>query len=329
MLATTFKTLSEFVSFLAQSFKLAAIVPAFVFLLLNQVVILPLLPGTDVIADFLMWSISYKFTLLTVLAFLLGYTLTILNIPLIRLFEGYPWCNTWYGQRLIKRKLLQKQTLQIELAKHMLAEIAAEASDQQNDNSIRYELIKLQLSEQFPEDDTFTLPTSLGNTIAAFEDYPFQRYSIDTITIWPRLVPILSAKQYSVFIEREKAALDFMINFSFLFTILSIEVTYISLLYSPNIYASLRIGGVFFLFALICYRIAVVAAGSWGMTVKVAFDLHRYSLLDALKIDIAKLYGIEKNAWIAVSDFFKRGNREEWSKFSALIDYSTVNKKVE
>ena len=90
-------TFSDVIGFLAQSFKLAAVFPAFVFVFLNEILILPHLPQKGLVAQVATHDLSGKLVIAAVCSLLLGYILSIVNIPLIRLFEGYPWRATWLG----------------------------------------------------------------------------------------------------------------------------------------------------------------------------------------------------------------------------------------
>ena len=71
------------------------------------------------------------------------------------------------------------------------------------------------LSESFPRNAEEILPTRLGNTIHAFEDYPDTRYGMDAVELWPRLVAKVD-KEYRAVLDDAKASFDFMINSSVL-----------------------------------------------------------------------------------------------------------------
>jgi hypothetical protein len=73
MTSAVLATLSDVVGFLAQSFKPAAVFPAFIFVLLNEVFILPHLPEKGGISQIVALDLSDKLWLATVLSLVLGF----------------------------------------------------------------------------------------------------------------------------------------------------------------------------------------------------------------------------------------------------------------
>jgi len=352
MTSAVIATLSDVVGFLAQSFKLAAVFPAFIFTLLNEFLILPHLPKKGIVAELVNLNLSSKFVIAVVVALLLGYTLTIVNIPLIRLFEGYPFRDTWYGRRLTRLQQARLQVLRMEIAglEEEIARLKEEATHYEVgklerealyqrrkalEEKLKAErpLYEQQIRDYFPA-MTALLPTTLGNTIAAFEEYPSTRYGIDAVVLWPRLLPTLTKENYAVYVEREKAGLDFVLNLCSLFLFLGLEVVYVGLIFSQN-YVDWLVGAGFVAFlALVFYKTAVVGAYSWGTTVRVAFDLYRYHLLRALYGHPPDEFPAEIGAWKRISQFLREGLdpaegglREE--DMTLLLHYPRIRQDIE
>jgi hypothetical protein len=271
--------------------------------------------------DTLTWLRDEGFGHLIFLTFLLtaliGYILNYLNFPLIYLAEGYPLRNTRWGRFMIiwyreQKKRLEKQA-------------KLPGSEQK--------FYEEKLADYFPPDGDGCAPTALGNVMAAFEAYPSQRYGIDAVYMWPRLLPVLrrrskitsvfgpgfprekseviseqvlSKEKYAVFVEREKEGFDFFLNFSVLSGVLAVEGVLLRLLLKRPMFTwvALASGCVAF---LSYYWGAVNCARNWGETIKTAFDLYRYSLAERLALEpfVDKMDKTE--TWEAISYFIKRG----------------------
>jgi len=74
MTSAILATFSDVVGFLAQSFKLAAVFPAFIFAFLNELLILPHLPQEGIVAELVALDLSSKFVIAVRVALLLRYT---------------------------------------------------------------------------------------------------------------------------------------------------------------------------------------------------------------------------------------------------------------
>src|SRR5579862_8224715 len=93
---------------------LSTLFPVTVFVFLLRALWVPLLPGA--LGPALLASLSgldEKLSLLAlmVVAIVLSGLLYYLNIPLIRLYEGYPWQETWLGRRWTDRHKAEFQAL--------------------------------------------------------------------------------------------------------------------------------------------------------------------------------------------------------------------------
>ena len=363
MTSAVISTLSDLVSFLSQSFKLAAVFPAFIFVCINEFCILPMLPESPFICEFDSLSITAKLLIAVLFALVIGYTLTIINVPLIRLFEGYPFFNTWYGKLMrqwhkerakeLERRVQEFSKLEMRLIKlrerieslenkwevckkgckiddpvriQLYTEIKSLKSEEENLEQIMKEkalekaICEAELRNYFPPDRSWILPTKLGNMIFAFEEYPRTRYNIDSVTLWPRLLPILTKVNYAVYVEREKAALDFALNTCFLFLILSIEMFYVGLLFAQNYMDWFICAIMVALVAYIFYKISITGAFHWGVTVCVAFDMFRYNLLAALHGRPPRNFSDEKSLWLRLSRFLREGLKD--AKEEEAMSYS-------
>ncbi|HUJ82632.1 MAG TPA: hypothetical protein VLW83_12175 [Candidatus Acidoferrales bacterium] len=108
--------------------------------------------------------------------------------PIYRLWEGYTWPKPLFmfgrGREIERyRSLKTKRNTNLKLAK--------KASEEHNDDLTAYHSTKRALlgerSQQFPEYEEDFLPTRLGNGLRAAERYGYERYGLDSQTLWYEL----------------------------------------------------------------------------------------------------------------------------------------------
>lgn len=345
MISAVISSFSEAIAALFQSFRLAFVLPAFLFWVLNVVFIFPTLPQTGYIKWISDRQSSSQLALMVALSFLLGYFLMIINIWLIRLFEGYHWNELWFAQALIKKQTAEKDNLEAPLLRFKeLEQIIADPSTRTKEfDKAVAELFSYsrhgvteriqELNERFPMSGRKLLPTSLGNRIAAFEDYPYNRYEIDAVALWPRLLPILSKNKLALFIEREKANLDFLLNLCFLLLIFSLEALCAAISFPGDWVVFCIASGVAIQLAYGLYKLSLLGASGWGMSVRVAFDLYRYDLLAILYGRSPLDFDDERHIWRDLSRFFKEGNNPidnfDYKKIGKFVQQSGLSAKDE
>jgi hypothetical protein len=320
MLDALSTTITNLISLLIQSLRLPAIFPALCFVILNQIFFLHRLNET---------------ALTLILTVLVGYTINVLNFPVIRLFEGYPFRLTWWGCALTAWQRGRKRYLEERIAileEHFLArkrelieEYPHQLTKERLMNSSFYQLVNLELSicedeleDYFPKSDAQLVPTALGNAMTAFERYPSRRYGLDAIYFWPRLLPILSKEEYAIFVEKEKTGFDFLLNLSLLMGIFAIECVALRLILGWHIHALLPLLAL--CTAYLFYRGATQSALNWGETIKTAFDLYRYQLAEHLALRPFRHKQDETNRWRAMTNFIHSGNVDQKDVFGEF-DY--------
>jgi hypothetical protein len=212
-----------------------------------------------------------------------------LNIPLIRLYEGYPWQKSlvgrWRASRQRKRADLLEQTRE---RARLLTRQAREAGVR--DHLPReFDLLLNSAGQQrssFPVKTSSILPTRLGNVIRAFEGYPKLKYGIDAIMLWPRLAQKLP-KETAETLDAAKMSFDFMLNCSVLAAVAALAEAVTGIIRQHPLHSSgagpwLVATAIFLVLAYLFYLGAINRAASWGTEVKVAFDLFRLDLLSSL-----------------------------------------------
>lgn len=233
---------------------------------------------------------KWTIVVLTFVVLVLTGVLRNLNIRIIRLYEGYPWRNSWLGERCKERKrkwLKEAKPLRDKL-KSLRLSLREGGADpaylkklqaQQND-------LAMQLNRAWPEQPEYALPTRLGNVILCFERYSALAYGMDAIVLWPRLVAKIGS-EFAATIDEAKTSLDFMLNCSLLSSIISFVLLMMKIWGSEPLtwttaFPWLWRAGVFAALAILFYEAAIGQAFSWGEQVKSAFDLYRLDLLKSL-----------------------------------------------
>ncbi len=242
--------------------------------------------------------ITVGFLMVTTLAaFALYYVMGAIS----RFFEGY-WekipglcmLGEWRRKRYIKYlRKLQKRIDQV-----MIVPLGSKFMRKQ---VIEYAyLTNLQLS--FPSSEEEIMPTRLGNLYKAAELYSNQRYGADAVVLWPLLRSVLP-KDFADRMLDAKIATDFWLFFSLL-SILFPLVTLPYLLVQRTNILLLLLCLLGIPIGIAAYHCALAPAREYTKLIKIAFDLYRRSLLDALDIGLPTTIVEERQLWADLNTFF-------------------------
>ena len=334
-------TIKDTVKALAQSLQVTTVLPATLFIYANAYLVLPhLSPDFDTKA-------SPVVALAVSLTLMLSYTLYAFNFPLIRFLEGYKLRESDWTQSSLEKKRREFNDLLDQIAvlrkkrklfKNRLRFDPDKDSKRplSKSESREWEFLKSQLAEleyrldrHYPSTVHEVLPTRLGNTIAAFEDYSRTRYGMDTVALWPRLIPLLKEAKYTDFVTQEKSVFDFLLNTFVVVVVFGIELVYLNL-FLGRIALSAGIGIAALGISYMLYRGMIIAARQWGTTVRVAFDLYRYDLRRRLGLHPAETFEAEYKLWQQVSCFLLYRRKGTWFKgflSQAELDEKEVGEK--
>jgi hypothetical protein len=309
-------TIKDAVKALAQSLQVTTVFPAALMVLVNAyVVVHQIWPSIGL-------ATPSAVTIMVSLTLMLSYTFYAFNFPLIRFLEGYKVQDSDIFRGALKRQREQFRDLDVRIRmlreqdqayRSLFEELDWDALAQEEMIDVRWkewQEVRLdrarfehEFDRDFPSQIGMVLPTRLGNTIAAFEDYPRTRYGMDPIVLWGRLVPLLKEKQFLEFVSQEKSVFDFLLNTCIVVAFLGLELFYLCLFLGEFVLAVLVLG-LAGLFVWVLYNGMVIAARQWGTTVRVAFDLHRHDLCQHLGLRPAKSFRKEVERWQAISRFF-------------------------
>ncbi|GGK00620.1 hypothetical protein GCM10011583_35100 [Streptomyces camponoticapitis] len=223
-----------------------------------------------------------------------------LQLPLVRLLEGYwpSWCGALTrrgvrGQERRRQRLIRAAELPGDQPPAPAAVHVAGLADSA-------------LRARFPRQPHLLRPTRLGNALAAAEDRCGAPYGWDGPTAWPRLHAVLGGVAKET-VEDRRDALD-----------AACRVSVVSALCAAVSAVLLARTGWWLLLALaplllsaLAYHAAVHAAPAYGQAVRVCFDLHRFDLYPALHLPLPDDPEQERRMNTDLSAFWRQGRALE------------------
>jgi hypothetical protein len=302
--------------------------PATVFMVLWSVFIEPIVPALQTLLRPL-GLFSEEWPLIAGLFVIIVITgmLYNLNIPIIRFFEGYPWQFSYWGRRRTAHYVKMFHEAQVRQDGMRTLLRAMDPKDAAMAAIKRYWSTSGQaFRESYPNRELLILPTRLGNVIRSFERYSDEQYKMESILLWTRLVARID-KEYAGIITDAKTSLDFMLNSAVLSAILSFSALVLGLVFPQNTLSSPALLGFwlakifgFLVLACLFYLEAISRARAWGETVKSAFDLYRWDLLEQLGYQqTPKTRQAERQLWGNISVQMIYGDHPARG---ALVDYA-------
>lgn len=298
----------------AKMLILGTLFPVLILSALNIVLIAPLLPQTaflpGLVSRIAVGEDKWQAVVFTLVVFVLTGLLYDLNIPIIRIYEGYPWQETLLGRVLgyLQKRRFGKANQLNQQAKELRKELTQENQGVALISEVRARKTALDrfLITQLPDQESLILPTRLGNVIRCFESYSFLAYGMDSIVFWPRLVSKIDPAFAST-VDEAKTSFDFMLNLSFLSALTGLAAVTIGLAIPRPLEWGCHLPWLsraffFLVLTVLFYQLAINRAQAWGTQVRAAFDLYRLDLLKALGYQQKPLTNQEERAiWLKLS----------------------------
>lgn len=338
---------------MGRNFLVAAFIPSLAFASLSLFIFGPIIP--DAIVSQLnntLAPLDHPILILLMITIVIGFSLHSLNTAIYKVIEGY-----FLLERIPSISNYQKKKVRLVYAKIMLLEKLHEHLVQQDEDARAIEKIKNQIYQlsasyqrNFPLDLDFIMPTRFGNAFRAMEAYPRQRYKMDSVLLWPRLIEVIPNEYYAK-LDESNNRLEFLVNCTVLslgMAILSafaaiyqlvmfrfVQMGKLNLLYfipvipkdaikyQQNAYIYLFSIAIMMLLFVIFYRASIPIVVQYGDLVKSTFDLFRMSLIDALKLKKPKNYDEETTLWENLSLFIGHGLLNE-NVYLVPFDYKTA-----
>jgi hypothetical protein len=186
------------------------------------------------------------------------------------------------------------------------------------------------------------LPTRLGNILRSSELYSFERYRIEAVTIFPRLVNVFPV-EYSNKLEESNNEFIFLLNSSFLSYVISFLCAVFALLrflydiwngiffqsdfLSSDEFSFLLIAISFIIIGYFFYRITIVKAKGHATLIRSGYDLYRYELLKKLYIPLTNDFTEERGRWLNLTYFLNYGDK--LGKKPVVPDFKPLEEKDE
>jgi hypothetical protein len=308
----------------AKMLILGSLFPVVILSALNILLIAPLLPQTaflpGLVSKIAVGEDKWQAVVFTLVVFVLTGLLYDLNIPIIRIYEGYPWQGTLLGRglRYLQTRRFRKAKELDDGSQELLDELTQANQDPLliSDVDDRQTALDLFLVTQMPDQEAFILPTRLGNVIRCFERYSSQAYGMDAIVFWPRLVSKIDPTFAST-VDEAKTNFDFMLNLSFLSALTSLAAVIIGLAVKAPLQWSYHLPWLwraffFLVLAVLFNQLAINRAQAWGTQVRAAVDLYRLDLLKALGYQQKPLtYQEERAIWSELSSEILYADKEQ------------------
>lgn len=211
-----------------QNFLVATFIPSLGFVLIANFLFNQLLPS-DLRGTFelsLSPTLAGNALLLFILTILLGFTLLGLNTFIYKLLEGYfllsriPWIVNRQRRKAIRR------LSRIRSLDYLITQLPNIGTDRDKTSHIIERLkaqsfsLKAQYKLDYPHDVRMVLPTRFGNILRAAETYPGERFGLDAVLMWPRLIHVMDEDYYKK-LDQSNNGLAFIINSMILSLILA------------------------------------------------------------------------------------------------------------
>jgi hypothetical protein len=173
-----------------------------------------------------------------------------------------------------------------------------------------------------PKDIERVGATDLANTLALAEEYPFERYAIDTALFWPRLSAEIEPEKLDG-LKSSFGALNGLLNLSLLIFLFAVELIIIEVAIALDLTAPaaaplllskwslvmllFAAGLVSIVAAYGAYRAAVGSARAVGNAMRTAFDYYRGNVLRRFNLKMPNDIEEERVVWLKLSAFIRRG----------------------
>jgi hypothetical protein len=173
-----------------------------------------------------------------------------------------------------------------------------------------------------PKDIERVGATDLANTLALAEEYPFERYAIDTALFWPRLAAEIEPEKLDG-LKSSFGALNGLLNLSLLIFLFAVELIVVGVAIvfdltepaaAPLLLSKWTLVMLLFAAGLVsivaaygAYRAAVGSARAVGNSMRTAFDYYRGNVLRRFNLKMPSDIEEERVVWLKLSAFIRRG----------------------
>ncbi|MFE3545798.1 hypothetical protein ACFXK0_22785 [Nocardia sp. NPDC059177] len=148
-----------------------------------------------------------------------------------------------------------------------------------------------------------SLPTALGNVLAAMAYHAGSAYGMDVVVVWPRVYPLLAADTKAI-VDDRRDAMDSGCRLAATAMVSATASTW--LLWSAGGWWLLIVPALLGV-SYTAYRGAVTAAVSYSIAVSAAIDTHRFNLYDKLCLPLPTSLASEREVNERLSQHWRQG----------------------
>ena len=158
--------------------------------------------------------------------------------------------------------------------------------------------------------------TNLANVLAVAEEYPFERYSVDTAVFWPRFSAEIEPQKLET-LTSTFGAMNGFLNLSLLSYLFAIECLVLAIGFMTGRLDSARAQvrpawlvlaiPLFALAGFAFYRAATRTARAVGNDLRTAFDYYRGQVLRRFNLRLPKDIEEERVLWLKLAAYIRRG----------------------
>lgn len=279
---------SELNKIFGRDFLIGFFVPALLFLLGAFFLLRSL--GVETSLPQAKWPKPFEDTgLVLLVAFVLAIFLQAVNREIFRTAEGY-WLKRLNG---FHRKRFRELNAKVTELDNKEGEIDDEL----------FSALSRRAAMEYPSTEDQVLPTSFGNAVRAYEDYPRVIYGFESIDGWSRLQALISPEFRDV-LSHDRARVDLWLNLCFLTGVFALGLALLAANFQRFFLLWFELP--LFLLFWFSYARARNSAQQYGHQVKAAFDVYLPAL--ATKLGYVLSPDVDKN-------------RKFWSAFSEVMIY--------
>jgi hypothetical protein len=160
---------------------------------------------------------------------------------------------------------------------------------------------------EYPNDPADFLPTRLGNTLLAAENYSRARYGLDSVLFWPRQY-LLMPDSVRQLVDDARMPVDQNVVLATLSLLTSVVAVVMGVAGYLTWVVWVPAAGATILLCAVTYRSAVQAASMFGDVIRSVCDLYRGDLLNKLGFTTPASRDEEQQLWAAIGKILYRGD---------------------
>lgn len=275
-------------------FVVSWVLPSGLFWAVFALFVLPEADSLPVLREITATSATNQTLVLAGAAALTGLVLNALSTVLYRLLEGYYLPRRRIAGRLViwewmrDRQLQRKRVLATELKRLT----AANPADRVAEGLVRERL------QRYPADDAQFGPTAFANAMRALETYGWDRFRLDSQTLWSELMAVAPENLRE---EEESARTPVNLSVSLTFLSLLTALTCAATTVADGWSTSLAVVGLLAL-ALVpfWYRLAVLNTRYLSSVVRASVNLGRAELAKKLGLSLPATLKEEREMWLTL-----------------------------